>query len=102
MQGLIRYLGAKYEFSDECLTLLPECVKHGINNEIHTMLIKGGLKDRIALHVVSQFIEDNDLAYSSVRRIKRGLKNSREDFEQYINQSDMPYLSKGKIGLLLS
>lgn len=101
LQGLIRYLGAKYEFSDECLSLLPECVKHGICNEIHTTLIKGGLKDRIALHMVSRFIEENNMAYSSIRRIKRGLKNHREEFEHYINQRNIPYLSKDKIGVWL-
>ena len=101
LQGLIRYLGAKYEFSDDCLSLLPECVKHGISNEIHTTLIKIGLKDRVALHVVSQYIEENDMAYSSIRRIKRDLKNRREDFDYYVNQRDIPYLSKGKIGVWL-
>lgn len=101
LQGLIRYLGAKYEFSDDCLSLLPECVKHGISNEIHTTLIKNGLKDRVALHVVSQYIEENDMAYSSIRRIKRDLKNRREDFDYYVNQRDIPYLSKGKIGVWL-
>lgn len=44
IQGLIRYLGAKYEFTNAYLSLLPECVKHGVSGEIHTMLIKGGLK----------------------------------------------------------
>lgn len=101
LQGLIRYLGAKYEFSDDCLSLLPECVKHGICNEIHTTLIKGGLKDRVALHVVSQYIEENGMAYLSIRRIKRDLKNRREDFDNYVNQRNMPYLSKGKIDVWL-
>lgn len=99
LQGLIRYLGAKYEFTDDCLSLLPECVKYGINNEIHATLIKGGLKDRIALHVLSQYIEDEGMRYSSPRRIKQGLKNRRKDFEQYIEQSNIPQLSKEKIGV---
>lgn len=97
LQGLIRYLGAKYDFSNESLSLLPECVKHGINSDIHTMLIKGGLKDRIALHVVSKYIEAEEIPYSSYRRVKRGLKSVREDFEAYITETAIPQLSKENI-----
>lgn len=101
LQGLIRYLAAKYEFTDEGLSLLPECVKHGINSDIHTTLIKGGMKDRIALHMLSHYIEVEEIPCTSTRRIKRGLKNLREDFESFVDQCDIPVLSKEKIGIWL-
>ncbi len=101
LQGLIRYLGVKYEFSNEMLSLLPECVKYGINSDIHAMLIKGGLKDRIALHVLSQYIVAEEITYSSPRRIKRSLKDRRDDLEQFIDQCNMPHLSREKIRMWL-
>lgn len=97
LQGLIRYLAAKYEFYDDNLTMLPECVKYGINSIIHTMLIKGGLKDRIALHTISRFIENSRKVYSSVRKLKRGLKSNRIDFEIFIGECTIPLLSKEKM-----
>lgn len=97
LQGLIRYLSAKYEFNDECLTLLPECVKYGINSDIHALLIKGGLRDRIALHVLSVFVKNEDIPFTSSRKIRSGLRSRLADFDYYIDTSSIPRLSKLKI-----
>ena len=90
-------MSAKYEFNDECLSLLPECVKYGVNSVIHTLLIKGGLRDRIALHALSVFVKNEDIPFSSSRKIKRGLKTRLADFDYYIDTSRIPQLSKNKI-----
>jgi superfamily II DNA/RNA helicase len=97
LQGLIRYLAAKYEFTEENLSLLPEFLKYGINKGVHATLIKGGLRDRIALHTISRFLENKDIDCSSPRKIKRGLKPMREQFEFYIDKNAIPQLSKEKI-----
>lgn len=97
LQGLIRYLGAKYEFTDDSLSLLPECVKYGIFNETHTALIKSGLRDRIALHKVAQYVEDQEIGYSTTGGLRRKIRKQREDLEAYIGLTDVPQLTKEKI-----
>lgn len=101
LQGLIRYLGAKYDFSDDQLSLLPECVKYGIHNIIQAALIKSGLRDRIAIHVVSQYIEDNELPSVMQGRIKRVLKRMGGEFENFVDELEIPQLSKDKIEVWL-
>lgn len=97
LQGLIRYLSAKYDFSDSGLTMLPEGIKHGICNDIHAMLIKGGLRDRIALHKLAEYIEREGIPYTSTRKVRSGLKARNEDFETYMNQNGLPQLTREKI-----
>lgn len=97
LQGLIRYLGAKYEFTDDSLSLLPECVKYGIFNETHMALIKSGLRDRIALHKVAQYVEDQEIGYSTAGGLRRKIRKQREDLEAYIGLTDVPQLTKEKI-----
>ena len=97
LQGLIRYLSAKYDFSDSGLTTLSEGIKHGIYNDIHAMLIKGGLRDRIALHKLAEYIECEEIPYTSMRKVRRGLKSRYEDFEKYMSQNGLPQLTREKI-----
>ena len=97
LQGLIRYLSVKYEFTDECLSLLPECVKYGIGNEAHTALIKSGLRDRIALHKVAQYVDENEIGFSTAGGLKRKIRRQKEDLEAYLALTDIPRLSKSKI-----
>lgn len=97
LQGLIRYLSAKYDFSYNGLTTLAEGIKHGIYNDIHAMLIKGGLRDRIALHKLAKYIEREEIPYTSMRKVRRGLKARYEDFEKYMNQNGLPQLTREKI-----
>ena len=97
LQGLIRYLGAKYEFTDDCLSLLPECVKYGICNETHTALIKSGLRDRIALHKLAQYVEEQEIGYSTAGGLRRKIRKQREVLEAFIGLTDMPQLTREKI-----
>lgn len=97
LQGLIRYLGAKYEFTDDRLSLLPECVKYGICNETHTDLIKSGLRDRIALHKVAQYVEEQEIGYSTASGLRRKIRKQKEDLEAYIGLTDIPQLTREKI-----
>lgn len=97
LQGLIRYLSVKYEFSDDCLSLLPECIKYGISNEAHTALIKSGLRDRIALHKVAQYIGEYEIGFSTVVGLKRKIRSQKEDLEAYLAMTDIPRLSKSNI-----
>jgi replicative superfamily II helicase len=97
LQGLIRYLSVKYEFSDDCLSLLPECIKYGICNEVHTALIKSGLRDRIALHKVAQYVDEHEIGFSTVGGLKRKIRRQKEDLEAYLALTDIPRLSKLKI-----
>ena len=94
---MIRYLGAKYEFSDDNLSLLPECVKYGICNETHTALIKSGLRDRIALHKVAQYVEEHEIGYSTAGGLRRKIRKQKDDIEAYIGMTDVPQLTKEKI-----
>ena len=97
LQGLIRYLGAKYEFTDDCLSLLPESVKYGICNETHATLIKSGLRDRIALHKVAQYVEEQEIGYSTAGGLRRKIRKQREDLEAYMGLTDIPQLTREKI-----
>lgn len=97
LQGLIRYLGAKYEFRNDSLSLLPECVKYGICNETHTALIKSGLRDRIALHMVAQYVVEQEIGYSTAVGLRRKIRKQREDLEAYIGLTDAPQLTREKI-----
>lgn len=97
LQGLIRYVGAKYEFSDDCLTLLPECIKYGICNEIQAALIKSGLRDRIALHKVSQYVEEQKIGYATAGGLRRKIRRQMEFFDAYIERTDVPQLTREKI-----
>lgn len=99
LQGLIRYLGAKYEFTDDSLSLLPECVKYGICNETHTALIKSGLRDRIALHKVAQYVEEQEIGYSTAGGLRRIIRKQRENLEAFIGLTDVPQLTREKIEL---
>lgn len=97
LQGLIRYVGAKYEFSDDCLTLLPECIKYGICNETQAALIKSGLRDRIALHKVAQYVEEQEIGYATAGGLRRKIRRRKEDFEAYMVQTSVPQLTREKI-----
>lgn len=97
LQGLIRYLSVKYEFSDECLSLLPECVKYGICNETHTALIKSGLRDRIALHKVAQYVDEHEIGFSTAGGLRRKIRKQKDDIEAYIGMTDVPQLTREKI-----
>ena len=97
LQGLIRYLGAKYDFSDDCLSLLPECVKYGICNATHTSLIKSGLRDRIALHEVAKYVEEQGITYATSGGLRRKIKKQKDDIEAYIELSGIPRLSMEKV-----
>ena len=99
LQGLIRYLGAKYEFTDDNLSLLPECVKYGICNETHTALIKSGLRDRIALHKVAQYVVEQKIGYSTASELRRVIRKQREDLKAFIGLTDVPQLTREKIEL---
>lgn len=97
LQGLIRYVGAKYEFSDVCLTLLPECIKYGICNETQAALIKSGLRDRIALHKVAQYVEEQEIGYATAGGLRRKIRRRKVDFEAYMVQTSVPQLTREKI-----
>lgn len=97
LQGLIRYVGAKYEFSDDCLTLLPECIKYGICNETQAALIKSGLRDRIALHKVAQYVEEQEIGYATAGGLRRKIRRRKVDFEAYMVQTSVPQLTREKI-----
>ena len=97
LQGLIRYLGSKYEFTDGNLTLLPECVRYGIYNETHTALIKSGLRDRIALHRVAWYVENHEIGYTTAGGLRRKIRQQSVDFEEYIRSIDIPRLTKEKV-----
>ena len=97
LQGLIRYLWAKYDFMDDNLTLLPDCVKYGVCSDLHATLIKGGLRDRIAVHRVAQFVEGAEISYTTSRGLRRIIKRRGDDLMAYIIESEMPLLSKEKV-----
>ena len=97
LQGLIRYLSVKYEFSDDCLSLLPECIKYGISNEAHTALIKSGLRDRIALQKVAQYVDEHEIEFSTAGGLKRKIRRQKEELEAYLALTEIPRLSKSKI-----
>jgi hypothetical protein len=94
---LIRYVGAKYELSDDCLTLLPECIKYGICNETQAALIKSGLRDRIALHKVSQYVEEQKIGYATAGGLRRKIRRQMEFFDAYIERTDVPQLTREQI-----
>lgn len=97
LQGLIRYLVAKYEFKDDNLLLLPECIKYGINSNIHTTLIKGGLRDRIALHTLSGYFDSKAVLCVNIRQVKREIKTHESDFNEWVSKCGIPILSKEKL-----
>ncbi len=72
-------------------------MKYGINSDIHALLIKGGLRDRVALHVLSVFVKNEDIPFTSSRKIRTGLRSRLADFDYYIDTSSIPRLSKLKI-----
>ena len=97
LQGLIRYVGAKYEFSDDCLTLLPECIKYGICNETQAALIKSGLRDRIALHKVAQYVKEQEIGFVTAGGLRRKIRRQKEHIDAYMGQTDVPLLTREKI-----
>lgn len=97
LQGLIRYMRAKYNFECDALNLLPDCLKFGVSNMHQIMIIKGGLKDRIAVHKVGQVVVDQELEYPDYRSLRRQLRRNRDALENYIGAMDIPVLSKEKI-----
>lgn len=97
LQGLIRYLRAKCDFEDENLVLLPDCIKFGISNKNHITLIKGGLKDRIAVHKIGEFVENMEIEYTNHRSLRRQLRRTFDRLEVYIENANIPLLSKERI-----
>lgn len=97
LQGLIRYVGAKYEFSDDCLTLLSECIKYGICNETQAALIKSGLRDRIALHKVAQYVKEQEIGFVTAGGLRRKIRRQKEHIDAYMGQTDVPLLTREKI-----
>lgn len=98
LQGLIRYLGAKYKFADASLSLLSECVKYGICNDVHAALIKSGLRNRIALHKITQYVDENEITYHSVGGLRRMMRRQKENVMEYMEQHNIPRLTVEKIG----
>ena len=90
-------MGAKYDFSDDSLSLLPECVKYGICDETHTALIKSGLRDRTALHKVANYVEEQGITYVTAGGLRRKIKRRRNDVEVYMELSGIPRLSMEKV-----
>lgn len=79
------------------MSLLPECVNYGINNGNHTALIKSELRDRIALHKVAQYVDEQETDFSTAGGLKRKIRRQKEDLEAYLALTDIPRLSKSKI-----
>ena len=79
------------------LRYLPDCLRYGIGKEQHAAMIRSGLNDRIALHLLGKYIDDNDIfwfSHSGLRRILR--ERSSEVIVYLINQS-IPHLSLKKV-----
>ena len=55
------------------------------------------MRDRIALHKLAEYIEREEIPYTSMRKVLRGLKARYEDFEKYMNQNGLPQLTREKI-----
>lgn len=97
LQGLIRYLRAKYDFEDDNLILLPDCIKFGISDKNHITLIKGGMKDRIAVHKIGEFVVNTVILYTNHRSLRRQLRRNSDSLGDYIETTNIPALSKEKI-----
>ena len=54
------------------------------------------MRDRIALHKLAEYIEREEIPYTSMRKVRRGLKARYEDFEKYMNQNGLPQLTREK------
>lgn len=62
-----------------------------------SITIKSGLRDRIALHKVAQYVDENEIGFSTAGGLKRKIRRQKEDLEAYLALTDIPRLSKSKI-----
>lgn len=60
------------------------------------MLIKGGLRDRIALHKLAEYIEREEIPYTSMRKVRRGLKGEIRRFREIYESEWIPSTDKRK------
>lgn len=97
LQQLIRYLEAKYEFDNDNLKLLPDYLRYGICEEEHAAMIKGGLTDRIALHIVGQYALEVQLIWNSYKGLRRALRINCSDVVMYMIGHDVPKLTLEKV-----
>lgn len=97
LQGLIRYLEGKYEYEDEVLQYLPDCLRYGISKEQHAAMIRSGLNDRIALHILGKFIDDNDIYWFSHSGLRRILRERSSEVIVYLINQNIPHLSLKKV-----
>jgi hypothetical protein len=60
-------------------------------------MIKGGLTDRIALHIVGQYALEVQLIWNSYKGLRRALRINCSDVVMYMIGHDVPKLTLEKV-----
>lgn len=97
LQQLIRYLEEKYGLDNDNLRLLPDYLRYGICEEEHAAMIKGGLTDRIALHIVGRYVLENRTDWNSYNGLIRALRANSSEVIVYLIGHGVPKLSIEKV-----
>ena len=97
LQQLIRYLEEKYGLDNDNLRLLPDYLRYGICEEEHAAMIKGGLTDRIALHIVGRYVLENRTDWNSYNGLIRALRANSSEVIVYLIGHGAPKLSIEKV-----
>lgn len=101
LQQLIRYLEEKYGLDNDNLRLLPDYLRYGICEEEHAAMIKGGLTDRIALHIVGRYVLENRTDWNSYNGLRRALRANSSEIIVYLIGHGAPKLSIEKVKVWL-
>lgn len=101
LQQLIRYLEEKYGLDNDNLRLLPDYLRYGICEEEHAAMIKGGLTDRIALHIVGRYVLENRTDWNSYNGLRRALRANSSEVIVYLIGHGAPKLSIEKVKVWL-
>lgn len=60
-------------------------------------LIKSGLRDRIALHKVAQYVKEQEIGFVTAGGLRRKIRRQKEHIDAYMGQTDVPLLTREKI-----
>lgn len=97
LQGLVRLLTEKYSIENWGLNMLSDFLRYGICRDCHAAMIKSGLDDRIALHMIGRYIHNHQLIWTSHSGLRRALRMANSELVVFLINQGIPQLSLKKV-----
>lgn len=91
--SILRYI-SNFDMANDFLSIFPDYMYYGVNNLTKYNLIKTGLSDRIAVNLISDFLESQGYNNCESQQLNFGISLNLAELKQYISNSNIPVLSK--------